>query len=89
MASVGTHSRNLVFKANPPSPEKRDVQFIMGGESNIAQLARNRLDLKLAKGQRFLANVRQTAINTIPVMRNDFLQMSDTKQSTQFLIQKI
>ena len=55
-AAIGTHSRKLCSTAHisVPSPP---VQYLAMYSPNIAQLARNKLNLGWAKNQQFLANV--------------------------------
>merc|ERR1711989_143965 len=55
-ASVGPYSKRLVGDVSTPSREQHDVQFLMVPSLNVAQLAKNKLNLGWAKNQQFLAN---------------------------------
>ena len=56
LASVGTYSRKLVGNVSVPDRNQHDVQFLMICSPNVAQLAKNKLNLNWAKNQQFLAN---------------------------------
>ena len=55
-ASIGTYSQKLVGSISVPSRNQHDVQFLTTCSPNVAQLAKNKLNLGWAKNQRFLAN---------------------------------
>ena len=56
-AAIGTYSQKLVGNVSLPTrEEKQNVQFLMDYSPNIGQLARNKLNLNLARKQQFLAN---------------------------------
>ena len=56
VASVGPYSKQLVGSISVPSRKQHDVQFLMISSPNVAQLAKNKLNLDWAKNQQFLAN---------------------------------
>ena len=55
-ASVGPYSKRLVGVVSTPREANHDVQFLMVPSLNVAQLAKNKLNLGWAKSQQFLAN---------------------------------
>ena len=55
-ASIGTYSQKLVGSISVPRRHQHDVQFLTTCSPNVAQLAKNKLNLGWAKNQRFLAN---------------------------------